>query len=103
MFVFYFGIFANITPPVALAAFAGAGTSGGNPMLTGFQALKLSLAGFIIPYMFVYNPAMLMIDATDIAVNATECNLPPIMSIIIIILTSIVGIIALSAAIEGFF
>src|SRR5690625_1802256 len=103
MFVFYFGIFANITPPVALAAFAGAGISGGNPMLTGFQALKLSLAGFIIPYMFVYNPAMLMIDATNIAVNATEFDLPPIMSIIIIILTSIVGIIALSAAIEGFF
>lgn len=103
LFVFYFGIFANITPPVALAAFAGAGISGGNPMLTGFQALKLSLAGFIIPYMFVYNPAMLMIDTTDIAVNATEFSLPPILSIVVIILTSVVGIIALSAALEGFF
>lgn len=103
MFVFYFGIFANITPPVALAAFAGAGISGGNPILTGFQALKLSLAGFIIPYMFVYNPAMLMIDTTNIQINATEFNLPPITSILIIVLTSVVGIIALSAAIEGFF
>lgn len=103
LFVFYFGIFANITPPVALAAFAGAGISGGNPMLTGFQALKLSLAGFIIPYMFVYNPAMLMIDTTNIAITATEFSLPPIMSIIVIILTSVIGIIALSAALEGFF
>ncbi|MBC6675457.1 MAG: TRAP transporter permease, partial [Acinetobacter sp.] len=62
MFVFYFGLFANITPPVALAAFAGAGIAGGDPMRTGFQALKLSLAGFIVPFLFVYNPAMLMID-----------------------------------------
>src|SRR5699024_7408560 len=50
MFVFYFGIFANVTPPVALAAFAGAGISGGDPMRTGFQALKLSIAGFLIPF-----------------------------------------------------
>ncbi|MFN3291406.1 MAG: TRAP transporter permease, partial [Acinetobacter sp.] len=54
MFVFYFGLFANITPPVALAAFAGAGIAGGDPMRTGFQALKLSLAGFIVPFLFVY-------------------------------------------------
>ena len=69
MFVFYFGIFANITPPVALAAFAGAGISGGDPMRTGFTALKLSLAGFLIPFVFVYNPALMMIDITDVAMN----------------------------------
>ncbi|HJE75443.1 MAG TPA: TRAP transporter permease, partial [Acinetobacter johnsonii] len=72
MFVFYFGLFANITPPVALAAFAGAGIAGGDPMRTGFQALKLSLAGFIVPFLFVYNPAMLMIDTANVAVNARE-------------------------------
>ncbi|MER1987197.1 MAG: TRAP transporter permease [Solibacillus sp.] len=103
MFVFYFGIFANITPPVALAAFAGAGISGGDPMKTGFASLKLALAGFIIPYLFVYNPAMLMIDTTDIAVNAKEFPMAPISSIILITVTAIIGIIALSAAAEGFF
>jgi len=103
MFVFYFGIFANITPPVALAAFAGAGISGGDPMRTGFQALKLSIAGFIIPYLFVYNPAMLMIDTTGIATNAKEFPLPEISAIVLIVLTSIIGILALSAAVEGYF
>ena len=103
LFVFYFGIFANITPPVALAAFAGAGISGGDPMRTGFNALRLSIAGFIIPYLFVYNPAMLMIDTTDIAVNATEFALPPIWEIILITITAIIGIIGLSAAAEGYF
>ena len=103
LFVFYFGIFANITPPVALAAFAGAGISGGDPMRTGFNALRLSIAGFIIPYLFVYNPAMLMIDTTDIAVNATEFALPPIWEIISITVTAIIGIIGLSASAEGYF
>lgn len=103
MFVFYFGIFANITPPVALAAFAGAGISGGDPMKTGFQALKLSIAGFIIPYLFVYNPAMLMIDTTGVATNAKEFPLPEISAIVLIVITSIIGILALSAAVEGFF
>ncbi|MDX1702110.1 MAG: TRAP transporter large permease subunit, partial [Melioribacteraceae bacterium] len=103
MFVFYFGIFANITPPVALAAFAGAGISGGDPMKTGFQALKLSIAGFIIPYLFVYNPAMLMIDTTGVATNAKEFPLPEISAIVLIAVTSIIGILALSAAVEGFF
>jgi len=103
MFVFYFGIFANITPPVALAAFAGAGISGGDPMKTGFQALKLSIAGFIIPYLFVYNPAMLMIDTTGVATNAKEFPLPEVSAIIMIVITSIIGILALSAAVEGYF
>ncbi|ANU12048.1 hypothetical protein A1A1_03032 [Planococcus antarcticus DSM 14505] len=103
LFVFYFGIFANITPPVALAAFAGAGISGGDPMRTGLNALRLSIAGFIIPYLFVYNPAMLMIDTTDIAVNATEFALPPIWEIMTITITAIIGIIGLSAAAEGYF
>jgi len=103
MFVFYFGLFANITPPVALAAFAGAGIAGGDPMWTGFLALRLSLAGFIVPFLFVYNPAMLMIDTTDIAVNAKEFALPAWNVILSITVTSIVGILALGAAVEGYF
>ncbi|WP_201543301.1 TRAP transporter permease [Psychrobacter sp. H7-1] len=103
MFVFYFGIFANITPPVCLAAFAGAGIAGGDPMKTGFQSLKLALAGFIVPFMFIYNPTMLMIDPTGLAVTAKEFPLPPIMDIAIVALTSITGIIGLSAAVEGYF
>src|SRR5690625_5132942 len=59
MFVFYFGIVADITPPVALAAFAATGVSGGAPIRTGFNASKLAIAAFIIPYMFVLEPALL--------------------------------------------
>lgn len=103
MFVFYFGIFANITPPVALAAFAGAGISGGDPMRTGFTALKLAAAGFLIPYLFVYNPAMLMIDTANAAVNTKEFPMAPLSEILLITITATIGIIALSAAIEGYF
>lgn len=102
MFVFYFGIFANITPPVALAAFAGAGIAGGDPMKTGWQSLKLALAGFIVPFMFVYNPNMLMIDVTDIAVTAKTFALPAWHVIAMVSITSIIGVIALSAAVEGY-
>ncbi|WP_213422079.1 TRAP transporter permease [Bhargavaea massiliensis] len=103
LFVFYFGIFANITPPVALAAFAGAGISGGDPMKTGFHALKLSSAGFLIPYLFVYNPAMLMLDTEGIATNAREFGMAAPVDILLITATAVIGIIALSAAIEGYF
>lgn len=103
MFVFYFGIFANITPPVCLAAFAGAGISGGDPMKTGFQSLRLALAGFIVPFMFIYNPTMLMIDPTGLAVTAKEFPLPPVFDIVTVVVTSVIGVIGLSAALEGFF
>jgi TRAP transporter 4TM/12TM fusion protein len=90
MFVFYFGIFANITPPVALAAFAGAGISNGDPMKTGFQAMRLALAGFIVPFMFVFSRQMLMIDVT-------------FLNILLLLLTSLTGVFLLSVAAEGFF
>ena len=61
MFCFYFAMFANLTPPVALASFAAAGISGGDPMKTGWASVKLALAGFILPYMFVYNNSLLLI------------------------------------------
>ncbi len=104
LFVFYFGLFANITPPVALASFAGAGIAGGDPMKTGWQSLKLALAGFIVPFMFVYNPAMLFIDVSSLtSMNVTEFPFPPISSMVMITITSIMGIIALSASVEGYF
>lgn len=64
MFVFYFGIIADVTPPVALAAYAGSGISGGNPLKTGINASKLAIAAFIIPYMFVLSPVILMIEGS---------------------------------------
>lgn len=89
MFVFYFGIFANITPPVALAAYAGAGLSGGDPMKTGFQAMRLAVAGFIVPFMFVFSHEMLMIDAT-------------IGNVLLISVSSLIGVFLLSVCAEGY-
>lgn len=60
LFIFYFGIISNVTPPVALAAYAAAGLARCNPTKTGFVAFRLSIAGFILPFMFVYNPVLLM-------------------------------------------
>lgn len=68
MFVFYFGIIADITPPVALAAYAASGISGGNPLKTGVTASKLAIAAFIVPYIFVYAPVLLMVNATPMQV-----------------------------------
>ena len=64
MFVFYFAIVSFITPPVALAAYAGAGIAGGNPGKTGIRAFLLGLSGFIIPFVYVYNPALLIVDTS---------------------------------------
>ncbi|KZE38324.1 C4-dicarboxylate ABC transporter [Bhargavaea cecembensis] len=89
LFVFYFGIIADITPPVALAAFAASGISGGDPIRTGINASKLAIAAFIIPYMFVYNPAMLMVDAT-------------VLEIAWVTLTALTGMYALSAGLVGY-
>ena len=89
MFVFYFAMFANITPPVALASFAAAGLSGGDPMKTGLQSVKLSLAGFIVPYMFIYNTALLLIDTT------------PLVAIRVSI-TAIIGVCMIGMATEGY-
>ncbi|MBE1556918.1 TRAP transporter permease [Sporosarcina limicola] len=89
LFVFYFGIIADITPPVALAAFAAAGVSGGDPIKTGVVAAKLAIAAFIIPYMFVFNPAMLMIGAS-------------IPEIIWVVFTAIIGMTAIGAGMIGY-
>jgi len=89
-FVFYFGIVADITPPVALAAYAGAAIAKANPMKTGIQATKLAIAAFIVPYVFALNPAMLFVDTTAV-------------DVILIIITSIIGLFCVSMALEGFF
>jgi len=90
LFCFYFAMFANITPPVALASFAAAGISGGNPMKTGIVSIKLALAGFIIPYMFVYNNQLLLMNTN-------------ILQGIQVAITACVGVFLISAAVEGYF
>ncbi|MCP3908154.1 MAG: TRAP transporter large permease subunit, partial [Oceanicoccus sp.] len=60
MFVYYFAILAGVTPPVCIAAYCGAAIAGSKPLQTGFESLKLALVGFIVPYIFVYNNALLM-------------------------------------------
>ena len=89
-FVFYFGIVADLTPPVALAAYAGAAIAQANPMKTAFTATKLAIGAFIVPYVFALNPAMLFVDTG-------------VLEVILIVITSIVGIFGVSAALEGFF
>ena len=88
-FVFYFGIVADLTPPVALAAYAGAAIAQANPMKTALTATKLAIGAFIVPYVFALNPAMLFIDTTP-------------FEVVTICITSFVGICAISAALEGY-
>jgi TRAP transporter 4TM/12TM fusion protein len=91
MFVFYFGIISTITPPVAIGAYAAAGISGADPAKTGWAGMRLAIAGFIVPFMFVYSPDILITpDAT-------------LYKIITVFITSTIGAIALGAASEGYF
>jgi len=89
MFVFYFGIVADITPPVALAAYAGAAIAKSNPLKTGVNATRLAITAFIVPYIFAFNPAMLFIETTP-------------LEVVQIIVTSIIGIFGISAGMEGY-
>ncbi len=89
MFVFYFGIIADVTPPVALAAYAASGISGGKPLITGVNASKLAIAAFIIPYIFVLSPEILMINATA-------------FSLIFAAVTAILGMVGVSSAMIGY-
>ena len=89
-FVFYYGVLADVTPPVALAAYAAAGIAGSEPMRTGLTAFRLSMGKALVPFMFVYTPALLFIDFTWSAfLSAAFCG--------------VMGIIALSAAYIGYF
>ena len=89
-FVFYFGIVADITPPVALAAYAGSAIAKSNPMKTGINATKLAIAAFIVPYIFAYNPSMLFVG--DVAWY----------DVIIISITALLGLFGIAAALNGY-
>ena len=88
-FVFYFGIVADLTPPVALAAYAGAAIAQANPMKTAITATKLAIGAFIVPYIFALNPDMLFIDTTA-------------LEVIQISITAFIGIYALSSSLQGY-
>ena len=88
-FVFYYGIVADITPPVALAAYAGSAISGGSPMKTGVNATRLAIAGFIIPFIFALSPDMLLINATW-------------QDVLLITVTSIIGMYGVTFGLSGF-
>jgi len=90
MFTFYFGIVADITPPVALAAYAGSAIAKSNPFKTGVTATKLAIAAFIIPYIFVLNPDLLLINTEP-------------LHIVQIVITSLIGMLGVGAAMEGYF
>jgi TRAP transporter 4TM/12TM fusion protein len=89
MFVFYFGIVADITPPVALAAYAGAAIANANPIKTGLIATRLAITAFLIPYIFVFSPSMLFIDTTP-------------LQVVHIVVTSFIGMLGLAVGLEGF-
>ncbi len=88
-FVFYFGIVADITPPVALAAYAGSAIATSDPMKTGINATKLAIAAFIVPYMFAMNPSMLLMDQG-------------VLAAVQVIISSCLGIFGIAAALEGY-
>ena len=89
MFVFYFGIVADITPPVALAAYAGSAIAKSRPMRTALNASRLAIAAFLVPYVFALNPAMLFIDTVW-------------YEVVLIVLSSFIGMISISVAMEGY-
>jgi TRAP transporter 4TM/12TM fusion protein len=88
-FVFYFGIVADITPPVALAAYAGSAIAKAPPMKTAFNASKLAIGAFIVPYIFALNPAMLFVDTTAVQV-------------VLVVITSLIGMFGVAAALNGY-
>jgi len=90
LFVFYFGIVADITPPVALAAFAGAGIAKSDPFKTGFEAFKLGAAAYLVPYIFALSPVLILVNVTYVAVAKA-------------VFTAIIGMFGISAATTGFF
>ncbi len=89
MFAFYFGIVADVTPPVALAAFAGSGIAKSNPLRTGVESTKLAIAAFLIPYFFVYSPSLLLLGSVHWLETAR------------VVLGAVVGMIGVGAALEG--
>ena len=89
MFIFYFGCISSITPPVALAAYAGAGLAGCDPNKTGYKAFRLAFCSFLMPYLFVYNPVLLMEGG--------------VLDILWSLVTALIGAYLLASGFEGFF
>jgi len=89
LFIFYFGTRADITPPVALAAYAGAGIAGSSPMRTGVTAFQLGIAGYIIPFMFVYAPVLLILPGGGF------------LHILIAVVTALLGVYCLAASVQN--
>ncbi len=89
MFVFYFGIVADITPPVALAAYAGSAIARSNPLKTGVQATKLAIAAFLIPYVFALNPSLLLVGSTP-------------LQVVSVTITAFIGMFGVASAVEGY-
>ena len=101
LFILYFGVVADVTPPVALAAYAGAGIAGANAMKTGFQAIKLAIAGFVVPYIFAYNPALLLIKKGTQVVNGNIVY-AGVGEILMVIVTALLGVICLASFVENY-
>ncbi len=97
LFVFYFGIVADITPPVALAAFAGSGIAGSDPLKTGFEAFRLGFAAYLVPYIFALSPILILIRPEGVATTSF------IFSVILAVATAIIGMICIGASTTGFF
>ncbi len=97
-FVFYFGIVADITPPVALAAYAGSAIAKSDPMKTGITATKLAIAAFIVPYIFAYNPEMLFVDMSGAVVPNIGVM---IFDVIVIGITALLGLFSVATALNG--
>ena len=95
MFVFYFGIVADITPPVALAAYAGSAIAHSDPLKTGVNATRLAITAFVIPYIFALSPEILLVAEAGVAVT--------VIDVIRIVLTSVAGMVGISAGLEGYF
>lgn len=98
LFILYFGVVADITPPVALAAYAGAGIAGANSMRTGIQAFKLAIAAFIVPYIFAVDPSLILLK--DIVGNKVEFL--PVLSAVPMIISAVIGIICLAGGVQGY-
>ena len=100
-FVFYFAVVSAITPPVALAAYAGAAIAGSEPMKTSVTAFKTGMAAFIVPFIFFYSPAMLMEPGTDPTILGAV--VPGWLKIVQVGITATVGVLLLSSAVQGWF
>ncbi len=89
LFVMYFGTLADLTPPVMLAVYAAAGIAGAKPLAAGIQSVKLATAGFVVPYIFIFSPVLLLYDFT-------------VPGLLLALATALVGVISLAAGMEGY-